>query len=67
MASRRGEATALSAVAQGRGSGDLLLSVRDDGVGMSEKTLALLNASLEEGGAARSAATEFTTCMSGFA
>ena len=30
-------------------SGDLILSVRDDGVGMSESVLALLNASLEEG------------------
>jgi len=30
--------------------GDLLLSVRDDGVGMSEETLGLLRASLEEGG-----------------
>jgi two-component system sensor histidine kinase YesM len=31
-------------------SGDLFLTVSDDGVGMSEVTLALLNASLEEGG-----------------
>jgi len=31
-------------------SGELILVVRDDGVGMSEIALALLNASLEEGG-----------------
>jgi two-component system, sensor histidine kinase YesM len=31
--------------------GDLLLSVRDDGVGMNEETLARLSESLEEGGA----------------
>jgi two-component system sensor histidine kinase YesM len=31
-------------------AGDLILVVRDDGVGMSEMALALLNASLEEGG-----------------
>jgi two-component system sensor histidine kinase YesM len=30
-------------------SGDLLLSVKDDGVGMNEITVALLNASLDEG------------------
>lgn len=38
------------AVTAGVDAGDLVLSVRDDGVGMSDITLALLNASLEEGG-----------------
>jgi two-component system, sensor histidine kinase YesM len=47
---RRGHGT-LSVEARASG-GDLILVVRDDGVGMSEAKLASLNASLEDGGPA---------------